>query len=504
MKYTKEQIDIIESDGNIQVNAVAGSGKTSTIIGYAEARPDAKILYVAFNKTVKEEAIKRFEEKDITNVKVETAHSLAYKAIVVPNRKYKITNGYKMGEIVDMLTIKGDADKHSKYILAAHIKKFISYFCNSSVEKIQDLNYLDIVESAKAKDFVGRAYAFIEEQTRILLGKMDKAEIAIVHDFYLKKYQLSNPVLDYDFILFDEGQDASPAMLDIFFKQKATKVIVGDTHQQIYSWRFAVNSMDKSQYKTFNLSTSFRFNQGIANLAMSVLDLKDDIENAAVIYDQVNIKGIGTSTSNTSKCIISRTNLGLLLKAIKYIEYYDKIYFEGNIYSYTYADEGTSLYDVLNLFLEKKSYIKDKVIAGMANMEELDEYIDKTEDVQLRSMVEIVKKYKGRVAYLIKEIKDKHVDKKEDADMIFSTVHRCKGMEYDHVELSDDFITEKKLTDQNKKIKEGRRDLPAKINEELNLLYVAITRTKNILEIPQEMIPKRAGQVTKNIKLLYH
>ncbi|MEX0810895.1 MAG: hypothetical protein WD048_01680 [Chitinophagales bacterium] len=54
MELTKQQYDIINSTGNIKVNAVAGSGKTTTIIEYAKARPESsKILYLAFNKSVK-------------------------------------------------------------------------------------------------------------------------------------------------------------------------------------------------------------------------------------------------------------------------------------------------------------------------------------------------------------------------------------------------------------------------------------------------------------------
>jgi superfamily I DNA/RNA helicase len=51
--------------------------------------------------------------------------------------------------------------------------------------------------------------------------------------------------------LFDEGQDASPAMLAIFLKQKGVKVIVGDTHQQIYAWRYAVNSLAKADFTNY-------------------------------------------------------------------------------------------------------------------------------------------------------------------------------------------------------------------------------------------------------------
>jgi Flp pilus assembly CpaF family ATPase len=52
MKLTQEQIDIVQSTGNIKINAVAGSGKTTTIIEYAKARPaNSRILYLAFIKS---------------------------------------------------------------------------------------------------------------------------------------------------------------------------------------------------------------------------------------------------------------------------------------------------------------------------------------------------------------------------------------------------------------------------------------------------------------------
>ena len=63
MDLTPEQQTIISSSGNIKINAVAGSGKTTTIIEYAKARSkNAKILYLAFNRSVKTEAVKKFEE----------------------------------------------------------------------------------------------------------------------------------------------------------------------------------------------------------------------------------------------------------------------------------------------------------------------------------------------------------------------------------------------------------------------------------------------------------
>ena len=288
-------------------------------------------------------------------------------------------------------------------------------------------------------------------------------------------------------LLFDEGQDASPAMLDIFLKQDATKVIVGDAHQQIYAWRFAVNSLEQAEFKSYNLSTSFRFSQDIANLAIEILKWKNNIAD----FKPIPIIGKGTTKEIVTQAVLARTNLGLLQKAIRYVTEKNKvkqIYFEGNINSYTYADDGASLYDVLHLFNNKNALIKDKLIRQMNDLKELEDYIEKTEDVQLGIMVDIVKEFGNEIPAKIRALKDRHVpnDERENAEIIFSTVHRSKGMEYDAIDLVEDFMTEERLIDELEK--EGHNI--GKLNEEINLLYVAVTRTKNIIHIPSTLMPK--------------
>jgi superfamily I DNA/RNA helicase len=491
MELTREQYNIIQSNGDIKINAVAGSGKTTTIIEYARTRPrGSRILYLAFNKSVRTEAIKRFAEKGLGHVHVETAHSLAYKHIVTGSNYKLRAQSYRTYEIAEMLRIRVRGEQHEEYVVANHINKYLTLFCNSNKGKVLDLNYLDTVTDKKAKDFVKRFHRLIESQTRLFLSKMDKGEIEIIHDFYLKKFQLSNPVLPYDYILFDEGQDASPAMLDVFLKQKAVKVIVGDTHQQIYGWRHAVNSLENTTFKSYQLSTSFRFSQDIANLAVEILQWKGILGDTG----SVTINGKGNNKASRSNATLARTNLGLLLKAIGYVSEKrnaGKIYFEGNFNSYTYADEGASLYDVLNLYNWNHRLIKDPLIRKMKSIWELETYIEKTEDAQLAMMVEIVKEYGNQIPHLIRTIKEKHIDNddKDQAEMIFSTIHRCKGMEYDTVHLANDFISNKKL----EKIKNDPKKEEinqAKLNEEINLLYVAVTRTRNKLSIPSSIMPE--------------
>lgn len=495
MQLTVEQLAVIDTDCDLVINAVAGSGKTTTLIEYAKTRPaSSKILYLAFNKTVKTEAIQKFEKAGLNNVKVETAHSLAFDHIIKFSH-YQVVQGYKSYELCDMLNIK-TGDRHTDFIIASHVNKFINYFCNSSASRVQELNYAEVVIDTKAKTFVHNFYKMIEQHTREALAKMDKGDIAVTHDFYLKKFQLCHPALPYDYILFDEGQDASAAMLDVFLKQQAVKIIVGDAHQQIYGWRYAINSLQQVSFPVYNLSSSFRFDEEIALVANRLLAWKKHLHQLTA----VKIIGVGDSAEMIhTKATLGRTNLSLLLNAIAQWQLGDirNIYFEGNINSYTFADEGASLYDILNLYNGKPDKIKDKLIGAMKTMRELEDYIEKTEDNSLAMIVEVVKEFGNKLPSLINELKSNHTTRKEDADRIFSTVHRCKGMEYDEVTLLNDFINEEKLKKYieqcgGEKMNESNKN---RLAEEINILYVAATRAKSKLIIPPEINPLKSVQV---------
>jgi hypothetical protein len=77
---TQEQVAIIEgAKGNtdISIEALAGTGKTTTLKMLAESRANLKGTYVAFNKSIVDEAKSKFP----SSVTCSTAHGLAYRAI---------------------------------------------------------------------------------------------------------------------------------------------------------------------------------------------------------------------------------------------------------------------------------------------------------------------------------------------------------------------------------------------------------------------------------------
>jgi len=127
MQLTVEQLAVLETDGNLVINAVAGSGKTSTLIEYAKSRPsDSRILYLAFNRTVKSEATQRFARASLSNVRVETAHSLAFD-YVVKGSGYRMSQGYKSYDWCEILGIK-TGDRQTDFVLANHVKNSSAFF----------------------------------------------------------------------------------------------------------------------------------------------------------------------------------------------------------------------------------------------------------------------------------------------------------------------------------------------------------------------------------------
>ncbi|AKA50185.1 hypothetical protein VO56_02990 [Mycoplasmopsis gallinacea] len=84
MNLSKEQVSIIEKlkQGlNLKINAVAGSGKTTTILRIADNFKDKKILFFTYNRRLMEETQERANLQGLYNLDIFTIHSFC-------NQKY--------------------------------------------------------------------------------------------------------------------------------------------------------------------------------------------------------------------------------------------------------------------------------------------------------------------------------------------------------------------------------------------------------------------------------
>lgn len=76
-KYSEEQQKIIDdTEHNIIVNAVAGSGKTTTIAGICMRDPSKRVLVLTYSRQLANSTIGLFQESDIKNIHIHTFHSV--------------------------------------------------------------------------------------------------------------------------------------------------------------------------------------------------------------------------------------------------------------------------------------------------------------------------------------------------------------------------------------------------------------------------------------------
>jgi len=62
----------------ISVKAIAGSGKTTLLLNFAKEMNQKKILYLAFNKSIVEETMKKTKSLGMKNIIAKTFDSLLY------------------------------------------------------------------------------------------------------------------------------------------------------------------------------------------------------------------------------------------------------------------------------------------------------------------------------------------------------------------------------------------------------------------------------------------
>lgn len=475
---TSEQKDIIfANEDKIKISALAGSAKSSTLYYYAKERPHKKILYIVYNKAMKDEAEKSFGK--LKHVSIKTIHGLAYGYV---GRFYssKLTLNYGVVDIIKDLNLDWNRDME----LAAKINHMMKEYMLSDAHSFNELELYK--DDKKNRDTIVLLCEKLWD-----LKKEYKNNVKIEHDFYLKLFQLSQMDLSntYDIVLLDESQDGSMLLLDIIKNSKVKGIVmVGDRFQQLYVWRRALNIMEYFEAKEYKLTTSFRVSQNIANIAnLVVMDIsKNDIQMKGFNTKQRIVDEIDKNKSYACLC---RTNAFIFAEVIEVIRsnINKKLYFEGGYKSYNFNNVKDCYY-----FSVGKE-VNNPILKKFKNYYEMKDYAERLEDLELLALIKIVDNYGSDIPKIVDSIKDNTVNKKEIADVVFSTIHRSKGQTYsipvyissDHFDIEEVF----------KKAYLNKYDVENKINkfnlrdfyEEMCILYVAITRCAGEIELSDKL-----------------
>lgn len=466
-KPTDEQLnclDIFSTGAPMKIVAGAGTGKSSTLglLGESTAR---RGLYLVFDKGGQLAAVDRMPK----NVEPRTAHSVARRAVVgnsdfatkLTRLTAKITAaGVGLDRPLDIGFV--DIPVHT---VAYYLMDWVDRFSASADSKIgigtaplePIVQWLTTEDSGlPSKEAVLSVQQMLLPMVNKLWAQMTdfKSDFPATHDTYLKLWSMSNPMLDkYDFIMYDEAQDANPAILSVITQQPIQQIYVGDPNQQIYSWRGAINAMETIVTdETANLSQSFRFGRGIAEQANLALDL---------CQSPFRIKGAGSGDPTHGSAILCRTNSGVISVMDRYKDL-SKVHIAGG------TKNITKLLDAMSELRSKGSTHHPDLV----NFQSWADFVAYTKE-QKSDLTNILKITNGGSAIeKTKAMLSSTSQEGKSADVTLSTAHKSKGLEWSHVELHDDF----KVPDEK-----------GWSSEEARLLYVAVTRPMKTLRLPEKI-----------------
>lgn len=452
---------------------------TSTLYMLANGTDD-KILYLAFNKSMAEEARRKMPD----NVECRTLHSICYQQLD-QSLRHKLTrpegayvNVAGTGnEIAKKFKINNLIDKNGKTLLT---RAMIGLMVKQTVGKFEfsddahlgrkhfptvylaDLKRKNINENKLITEVVTYAKQLWRERID------PKSETIMTHDTYVKLFELSGKDLGYDIIFGDEFQDVNPAFLSILRNAKAAKriVVVGDEFQSIYQFRGSQNMMkETSTYGVeLPLTACFRFGPKVADVANMILEDKQPLAHPLVGkgYDTIVGSYVSDIVDYTKPyTIIFRKNLTLLMEAM------DRIADGEDVIINVDTKDFISMVDSVNALrrgdIEK---VKHETVLPYANW---DEFVDCAEsDPDAKRLLNIVVSGKANtIAYTLRTHRNS-----PNAKVTLTTAHKSKGLEWDQVVVANDFPS-----NYNKE-----REWVGLEEAERNLLYVAHTRCIKCLQ----------------------
>ena len=511
---------------SLKIIAAAGAGKTSTLNHIAEnALKDQPIFYLAFAKKNAEEA----RAKMPPNVTSSTLHSAAWRAlglrkpfsILPPIHKF-IFNNLKQANFLWLP--ENEAGGRNASWQASIVAKAISRFCMSDSPAIDAAHVSEVlnesignsvaalkrtqrsgqtstsqVNSIDVNEAIANLMSVQNDLAPIIFEAAERIwphllqNMASYHDIYLKCFQLNQNLVkkffaNYDCLMIDEAQDLNPVQIAIVRQANKPTIAVGDSFQQLYAFRGALDALELFDGEVSNLSQSFRFGDEIAEIARNILKThprkKPDIpvRGSHAINSSVHLLSSNCPdlAQGNPLAILCRTNAGALQEAL-WASQYGRVHVVGGI---------KTIIDLLEAAIALKDGRKNDIppSSPLSRLTDWDDLLIQAEagDVELEKIIDLVENADD-IEGLIKMHDD---EQNSETIAICSTTHKAKGLEWDRVYISTDFPSLEDLD--FRYICSVAAEADGSVNavrqaiESWHVLYVAVTRARKTLILPHK------------------
>jgi superfamily I DNA/RNA helicase len=510
-KYQKDIFKfILEDNKNGLISAVAGSGKTTTLIKALEIIPEGKsVLFMAFNKSISDEISKRVPKNKFIDVK--TVHSYgnsllsSYIETEIEPDKYRLV--YK--NVINFLSGK-DLDSIKKYNFdQEHISyiEFIRNFTNgkdlydtnfrNNVNKLVNLSRLHFIDfdtfsigiselkmianqnSIESNDYECEVSWYISK-----LGMYDNKIIDYTDMVFLPNL-FKFDVPKYDFVFIDECQDLNTCqrllMLQAMKPETGRFIAVGDPKQSIYAFAGADSESYKKlrqlpNTKELPLSVTYRCGKEIIN----------QVKHINPLIKPYTKNGVGEVIESFSYLDIEDGDMVLCRNTFPIVSLCINLLCKGRKAYIIGSDIGLSLKNMIkNCEKRTEKFSMENVISRLNH--EVEKMIEKikvkngisTREASEETTIMLFREKIQIIQALSEDIEDPlvvmgKIDKifsdNNQQGVCLSNIHKSKGLESNRV-----FILHREL------MPSRRATLPWEIEQENNLIYVAYTRAKKTL-----------------------
>ena len=530
---TEEQKAILAHSPNrgdlIRIKARAGTGKTTTVAFLCHellARdPRQRILYVIFAAHGSLEA--KQSGKFPKNVAIMTSHAYALKCLALERLSPKNSN-YSKQNVARLLQLQhwvhqtfgllGSVRKMKQraITIAGYIIKTLENFQHSEDTHVREEHVFwratlpgvspksEWRSKIRTSHYVQWAqtvfdsvWHFLQEYAQDYRMRIP-THVEITHDGYLKVFQLerlhSRVGMQCDVVIVDESQDMNACQACVLWglatrmNNQPTVYMVGDDRQRLFRFRGASQQFEMSSPNMeFHLTGSFRFGETIGRLATMILQQDEhSIDSVEGLAQQCG--SVLPAEKFHRGVVICRTNNGIYhylqearpkkwalfssdtASPLSYLKDLNRLqsFMAGESQTYTFDGEEFHSFDELKDFCSETH--QQDMMNQIAMMEKYQE-----ENTDIAGLFE------NLISTFVRDWRSQCHSIDDFDGVVLLTCHKAKGLEFNDVLVYDDFRFDEIM-------KLNRLSLLASSfsREMLDLVYVAVTRTKERLYLCKE------------------